>query len=153
MFFCSIRCSTGPIVFFQRYILPSPSPCVRHPPGKRINPGFISASSWARSARSPFGLFLKVAAGNKETTSSASLPGVVPNITSDALSQSSAEVREAVYCCQSFDAAVSLCPLRLEVVIGAGKPVRGVRMAGYSIVAVQLQNVNVGALDSHPVTC
>src|SRR5713101_8020618 len=52
-------------------------PSTTHPPGKRTNPGFNSASICARSGRSPFGRPLKVFAGNSDTMSN-QIEGTAP---------------------------------------------------------------------------
>jgi hypothetical protein len=42
------------------------SPWTRQPPGKRMNFGFRSAMTWARSARRPLGRLRKVFSGKSE---------------------------------------------------------------------------------------
>ena len=71
-----------------------------------MNAGFISASSCARSGRSPFDLFLKVFSGKSEITSNANFPVVVASITNDAVSKLALAKRVDVYFCQLFDEVV-----------------------------------------------
>src|SRR5665213_501358 len=65
------------MVRFQSGALWISIPSTKQPPGQRTNAGFKSAIYCARSGLNPLGRFLNVLAGNNDTKSSHTVPGLL----------------------------------------------------------------------------
>ncbi|MNG85836.1 hypothetical protein D3C81_797580 [compost metagenome] len=111
------RSSIEPTVFFHWNLLARSLPSTIQPPGKRINPGFISASIWTISLRSPFGRPFQVSRGNSDSISTSTVPSPVNHIFSFALpvvavacSLSAVSVHAAVACSGRCASAITWSP-------------------------------------------